>query len=46
MTTFKKLPNASLMIVEGAGHVPTITRPEEVARRIQGFFDTAGLVGS
>ncbi|MFN8476178.1 MAG: alpha/beta hydrolase [Anaerolineae bacterium] len=43
---FDTLPNASLMIVEGAGHVPTITRPEEVARRIQGFFDTAGLVGS
>ena len=33
------LPNAQLVILEGAGHVPTLTRPQEVARAIMSYFD-------
>jgi pimeloyl-ACP methyl ester carboxylesterase len=33
------LPNAKLTILNGAGHVPTMTRPQEVARAINAFFD-------
>jgi pimeloyl-ACP methyl ester carboxylesterase len=32
------LPNAKLQIIEGAGHVPTVTRPDVVAEAIDGFF--------
>jgi pimeloyl-ACP methyl ester carboxylesterase len=32
------LPNAQLKVIEGAGHVPTITRPQEVANEIHDFF--------
>jgi pimeloyl-ACP methyl ester carboxylesterase len=32
------LPNATLKIVKGAGHVPILTRPDEVAHEIQEFF--------
>lgn len=32
------LPNADLHIVRGAGHVPTVTRPAEVAEAINRFF--------
>lgn len=34
------LPNATLKILPGAGHVPTLTRPLEVADEIQRFFAT------
>jgi pimeloyl-ACP methyl ester carboxylesterase len=34
----RTLPNARLAIIEGAGHVPTLTRPEVVAREIKQFF--------
>lgn len=33
------LPNAQLVILEGVGHVPTLTRPQEVARAITSYFD-------
>jgi pimeloyl-ACP methyl ester carboxylesterase len=32
------LPNAKLTLLPGAGHVPTMTRPVEVARAIDVFF--------
>jgi pimeloyl-ACP methyl ester carboxylesterase len=32
------LPNARLIVLPGAGHVPTVTRPQEVAREIQSYF--------
>ena len=32
------LPNARLTIAEGAGHVPTVTRPQWVADNIDAFF--------
>ena len=32
------LPNAKLTVLPGAGHVPTMTRPLEVAREIMSFF--------
>ena len=32
------LPNAKLTVLPGAGHVPTMTRPVEVAREIMSFF--------
>jgi pimeloyl-ACP methyl ester carboxylesterase len=34
----KQIPNAELQIIRGAGHVPILTRPEEVVRHIQHFF--------
>lgn len=34
----KTLPNAQLTVLPGAGHVPTMTRPLEVAREIMSFF--------
>ncbi len=32
------LPNARLIIIEGASHVPTLTHPQEVAQAIMDFF--------
>lgn len=32
------IPNTTLKIIAGAGHVPIMTRPDEVAREIQSFF--------
>lgn len=32
------LPNAQLVVLEGAGHVPTLTRPQEVAHAIMSYF--------
>jgi pimeloyl-ACP methyl ester carboxylesterase len=37
------LPNAKLSILPGAGHVPTMTRPREVAQEITGFFGPGPL---
>ncbi len=34
----QKLPCAKLVTIEGAGHVPTLTRPVEVVRAIEEFF--------
>ena len=34
----KILPNAQLIVLPGAGHVPTMTRPLEVSREIMDFF--------
>ncbi len=34
------LPNARLVLLHGAGHVPVMTRPLEVAREIESFFRT------
>ncbi len=33
------LANSQLLVVPGAGHVPTMTRPVEVARAIAGFLE-------
>jgi pimeloyl-ACP methyl ester carboxylesterase len=35
----QRLPNATLITLPGAGHVPTMTRPLEVARAIKQFFE-------
>ena len=32
------IPNARLVIAEGAGHVPTVTRPEWIADQVESFF--------
>lgn len=34
----KRIPQAKLVVIEDAGHVPVITRPEVVAREIEAFF--------
>ncbi len=34
----KILPNAKLSVLSGAGHVPTMTRPQEIAHEITDFF--------
>jgi pimeloyl-ACP methyl ester carboxylesterase len=34
----QELPCAKLVTIEGAGHVPTLTRPVEVVRAIEDFF--------
>lgn len=36
------LPNARLVLLHGAGHVPTMTRPDEVAREIAQFLPAIG----
>ncbi|MBL8045207.1 MAG: alpha/beta fold hydrolase, partial [Anaerolineales bacterium] len=36
----QNLPNAQLKIINGAGHVPIMTRPAEVAQLIQNFLDS------
>lgn len=36
------IPNAELKIIEGAGHVPILTRPDAVAQEIQRFFTDRG----
>lgn len=37
----EQLPDATLKVIEGAGHVPILTRPEAVAEEIQRFFATS-----
>jgi pimeloyl-ACP methyl ester carboxylesterase len=37
----KLLPHAKLQIIEGAGHVPTVTRPVVVAQAINTFFSAS-----
>ncbi len=32
------LPQSKLVVIEGAGHVPTVTHPEVIAREINSFF--------
>jgi len=32
------LPSSELVVIEGAGHVPTVTRPHEVVSAIEKFF--------
>lgn len=39
----QQLPNSKLVTIEGAGHVPTVTRPAEVVRAIEEFFATDTL---
>ncbi len=34
----QQIPNARLVVIEGAGHVPVITRPDEVVSAIEDFF--------
>ena len=34
----QKLPRCKLVIIEGAGHVPTVTRPTQVVSAIEEFF--------
>jgi pimeloyl-ACP methyl ester carboxylesterase len=34
----QKLAYSKLVTIEGAGHVPTVTRPDEVVRAIEAFF--------
>jgi pimeloyl-ACP methyl ester carboxylesterase len=37
-TLAQKSPDSRLVIIEGAGHVPTMTRPDQVVRAIDDFF--------
>jgi pimeloyl-ACP methyl ester carboxylesterase len=37
-----RIPNAKLVIVEDAGHVPVITRGALIAREIDGYFASRG----
>lgn len=36
----KMLPDAKLVLLKGAGHVPTLTYPNEIVREIRSFFDS------
>ena len=36
------MPHAALTVIDGAGHVPTVTRPERLAAEIEGFFGRGG----
>ena len=36
------LPHANLVVIDGAGHVPTVTRPDRVAAEIEKFFGAGG----
>lgn len=38
----KALPNAELVILDDAGHVPTLTRPVDIANAIRSFLRRAG----
>ena len=33
------LPHATLSVIAGAGHVPTVTRPAEIAEGMHRFLD-------
>lgn len=35
-----EIPNAELMVLTDAGHVPTLSRPDEVAQAIDRFIAT------
>ena len=37
-TLAQLLPTSKLVVIEGAGHVPTVTRPREVVSAIEEFF--------
>ena len=37
-TLAQQIPNSRLVTIEGAGHVPTLTRPSDVVRAIGEFF--------
>ena len=37
-TLAAKIPNSKLVVIENAGHVPTLTRPAVVAQAIAEFF--------
>lgn len=39
----KARPDASLAVIEGAGHLPFQEKPEQTAAAIEGFLDSAGL---
>jgi pimeloyl-ACP methyl ester carboxylesterase len=39
----ERLPRGELVVIEGAGHVPMVTRPDEVEAAIEDFI--AGQVG-
>lgn len=34
----QKIPSSKLVMIEGAGHIPTVTRPAEVVHAIEDFF--------
>jgi pimeloyl-ACP methyl ester carboxylesterase len=34
-----KIPNSRLSVIKGAGHVPSVTHPREVASEIEAFFN-------
>jgi pimeloyl-ACP methyl ester carboxylesterase len=38
------LPQAALHLIPGAGHVPTMTRPDEVARALDEFFSSSSAL--
>jgi pimeloyl-ACP methyl ester carboxylesterase len=42
-TLMKILPNAKLSVLQGAGHVPTLTHPKEIAQEILNFFESLAV---
>jgi pimeloyl-ACP methyl ester carboxylesterase len=34
----RELPNAELVVIEGAGHLPPLERPEQTAALVRGFL--------
>jgi 3-oxoadipate enol-lactonase len=36
----RELPNAELAVVEGAGHLPSMERPDETAALVRRFLST------
>lgn len=36
------LPRSTLALIEGAGHVPTVTRPDQLVAKIEEFFGAGG----
>jgi len=40
--TARLIPEATLHVIKGAGHVPTLTRPDEVVKAIEDFVSGSG----
>lgn len=45
LATARQIPAASFQAIAGAGHLPCIERPSEVARLLRGFLNPAALGG-
>lgn len=45
-TLAKTLPNAELVILKDSGHIPTLTRPAEIAGQIERFLPRGAPAGA